>query len=84
MALSIVAIGLVGMGNGFQGHDMALFRIVVWHNNSMSACCHTGPELKNVCLNPHEIAGCRVYSNQIVFVQLATRPLRLVAPCSSL
>jgi hypothetical protein len=46
MALSIVAIGLVGVGNGFQGHGMALVGIVAWLNNIMSGCCPVGPEFK--------------------------------------
>jgi hypothetical protein len=44
MALSIVSIGIVGMGNGFQGYRMALVGIVAWLNNSMSGLCHVGPE----------------------------------------
>ncbi len=46
MALSIVAIGLVGLGNGFRG-GMAI-RIVAWlSGSSMLTCSHTaGPESK--------------------------------------
>jgi hypothetical protein len=57
MALSIVAIGLVGLGNGFQGNGMALVGTVAWLNSSMSGLCHVGSEFKNVLLNPHYMAG---------------------------